>query len=95
MSKFIDGSKDPELSPVVDAHIMSGVKPNDAAHIWGQRGGTPAWDSAELGEAFNEGDKGKGVNYLQPADAGHTSRVSPFQGSADGLPGNDKKLWNK
>jgi hypothetical protein len=95
VSKFIDGSKDPELSPVAEAHIMHGVKPNDAAHIWGQRGGTPAWDGQELDGAFTQGDSNKGVNYAPKSDAGHTIKAGPFQGSADGMPGSAKRLWNK
>jgi len=35
-----------------------------------------------------------GVNYKPRANAGHTMTAKPFQGPADGLPGNSKLLWD-
>lgn len=36
-----------------------------------------------------------GVNYKPLANAGHTVTDPPFAGTADGLPGDTRRLWRK
>jgi len=74
MSKFIERSKDPELSPMVEAHFMGNAPPN--AGIFSQsepKGGTPAWNSkaASAKESFagqdglvNREEFGKGTSIF-------------------------------
>jgi hypothetical protein len=98
MSEFIEKSKHPEGTAAVEHHFAGGNvgrKPGTDPQLKAPPYGTAAWNSHELDGIFEEGDAGKGVNYRNPADAGHTVTERPFQGSADGLPGSSKKLWNK
>jgi hypothetical protein len=54
-SPFIENSKDPELSPMVESHIMGGVAPSSGILSQSEpKGGTPAWNSraASAKESF-------------------------------------------
>jgi hypothetical protein len=97
MSEFIEKSKHPEGTAAVENHFAggnAGRKPGTDPQLKAKPFGDDAWNNTELGSAFTEGE-GQGVNHRDPNHTGHSISTKPFQGSADGLPGSSKKLWNK
>ena len=69
-SKFIENSKDPELSPMVEAHFMGGATPSPGILSQSEaKGGTPDWNSkaASAKESFAGED---GLQNLKPAASG-------------------------
>jgi hypothetical protein len=95
MWKFVEGSKHPEGTAAVEHHFAGGNvgrKPGTDPQLKAPPYGTDAWNNSELGADFYGVG---GVNHKQPSEIGHSISTKPFQGSADGLPGSSKKLWNK
>jgi len=93
MSKFIEGSKHGPMTAAVTTHFFGSgdsTTPGKASGKSFERGGDSAWNAS--GQDFHQGS---GVNYIPRSEAGHTVTTAPFQGSADGLPGSAKMLWDK
>jgi hypothetical protein len=40
-------------------------------------------------------EEGAGYGYVPISQAGHTVKDDPFEGWADGMPGDSRKLWRK
>ena len=72
MSKFIEDSKDHEMSAAVRAHIMGETQPDQA------------WKEKQTGTDLPMGP-GKGTNYTARPDAGDTVRA-PRHNLHSGLP---------
>jgi hypothetical protein len=94
MSHFIEKSKHAAMTAAVTAHFgtdNSHTAPGAASGKGMPKGGTSDWNGTPM--PF---EVGGGVGYVPDSQAGHNmTSTRPFQGTADGLPGNSKKLWNK
>ena len=107
MSKYIQASVHPAGTAAVTNHFFASDNKEAVGEASGkqfQRGITPDWDTAPNPSAgdgiFNDNiaspklPSETGVNYTPRSQAGHTMTAKPFQGAADGLPGNAKMLWD-
>jgi hypothetical protein len=107
MSNYNDKSKDPRGTAAVTQHFFSSDNVNRAGEASGKGnppGGTNAWDTGTVNSAgdaiFNDDISTNklpaetGVNYTPRSQAGHRLTEKPFQGAADGLPGNKRMLWD-
>ena len=114
MSKFIDGSKHPQMTAAIEGHFFSSDNKNSVGEASGKGfapGGTSDWNTASVPEQggivnsaptgapsgpsmFNDNiaspmlPRSTGVNYKPLNQAGHRITTAPFQGAANGLPGN-------
>lgn len=93
MSKFIDASKHGAMTSAVTTHFFGNGNSEIAGKASG-KGFAPGGDS-QWNQTGSDFPAAAGVNYVPHSQAGHSISTAPFQGSADGMPGSAKLLWDK